>query len=486
MLSGVAFKMARLFLLAHFPSQRGVVVNKISVAVLAVAVTAACVHPSDAQVSLIAKGTLTGSRAGSYADLSGLRGTLENDVPANLLGGLGSGIAHVSGDTFLAVPDRGPNAVSFNANIDDTVSYINRFQTVKMNLKATPGATLPFAITPELEATTLLSSITPLVYGSGDGLGVGSGKPKENNFIQHFFTGRSDNYDPNHNSGDANDARLDPESIRVSNDGLTVFISDEYGPYVYQFLRFGGIRLRTFTLPQKYFVKNLSPMGATEIADNSSGRTANKGMEGLAITPDGRTLVGIIQNSLIQDANEGGDAANLLRIVTIDILSGRTTHEYAYELTTGSGVSEIVALNDHEMIVDERDGKGLGDGSKAKVKQFFKIDLDGATDVSQMDGLEASTHAMNKVLFADLVAILKGAGITADQIPAKIEGLAFGPDVKTSSGTLHTLWVANDNDFLQDYSGTNTNPNQFFVLGFSDADLDGSKYVPQERFGFLN
>jgi hypothetical protein len=271
----------------------------------------------------------------------------------------------------------------------------------------------------------------------------------------------------------------------VSNDGLTVFISDEYGPYVYEFLRFGGIRLRTFTLPQKYFVGNLSPMGDTEISDNTSGRVANKGMEGLAITPDGRTLIGIMQNALIQDQNQGGDAANMLRIVTIDIASGRTTHEYAYLLTTGSGVSDIVALNNHEMLVDERDGKGLGDGSKAKVKQIFKIDLQNAVDVSSMDGTTAATHAVSKSLFLDVVAALEANGMTADQIPAKIEGIAFGPDVRSKGLTTHTLWIANDNDFLQDFSGTNTNPNQFFVFGFTDAALNGSKYIPQQRFGLL-
>lgn len=454
-------------------------------ALAAVSLAAVSIPQAQAQPTLIAKGLLTGSRAGSYADLSGLKGNLENGVPANLLGGLGSGIAHVSGDRFLALPDRGPNAVSFDSAVDDTVSYINRFHTVKMNLKPNSGAGLPFTITPELESTTLLSSVTPLVYGSGFGLGVGSGEPKENTRFLHFLTGRSDNFDPAHNSGDPNDARFDTESIRVSNDGLSVFISDEYGPYIYQFLRFGGIRLRTFTLPEKYYVKTLSPMGDTEIADNTSGRVANKGMEGLAITPDGRTLVGIMQNSLIQDAALGGAAANMLRIVTVDILSGRVTHEYAYELTTGSGVSEIVALNNHEMLVDERDGKGLGDDSKAKVKQIFKIDLQGAVDVSKMDGTDAAANAVSKTLFLDIVKVLGANGVTSDQVPAKIEGLAFGPDVKTKSGAMHTLWVANDNDFLQDFDGPNTNPNQFFVFGFTDADLSGSKYVPQERFGFL-
>jgi len=137
------------------------------------------------------------------------------------------------------------------------------------------------------------------------------------------------------------------------------------------------------------------------------------------------------------------------------------------------------------MLVDERDGKGLGDGSKAKVKQIFKIDLQNAVDVSNMDGTTAATYAVSKSLFLDVVAALEANGLTADQIPAKIEGTAFGPDVRSNGVIMHTLWIANDNDFLQDFSGTNTNPNQFFVFGFTDAALNGSKYVPQQRFGLL-
>ena len=467
----------------HIKIRRDLPVKKTSLAitVMGAAMVALMVPTATAQPALIAHGTLTSSRAGSYADLSGLKGTLENGAAANLLGGFGSGIAHVSGDQFLAVPDRGPNAVPFDPNVDDTVSYINRFHTIKMNLKANKGAGLPYTIDPELEATTLLFNLTPLAYGTGIGLGVGPGEPKQNNFIQHFFTGRSDNFDPDHNSGDPRDARLDPESIRVSNDGLSIFISDEYGPYVYQFLRFSGLRIRTFQLPEKFFVSTLSPMGNTEIANNTSGRVANKGMEGLAITPDGRTLVGIVQNALIQDANDG--APNLLRIVTIDIASGRTTHEYAYLLTTGSGVSDIVALNNHELLVDERDGKGLADapGEKAKIKQIFKIDLNGAVDISDMTGSVAQTHPVTKSLFLDIVKALNAAGITSDQIPAKIEGTAFGPDIVVNGAKVHTFWVANDNDFLQDFNDVpNSNPNQFYVFGVKDSDLDGSTYVPQQ------
>jgi hypothetical protein len=434
---------------------------------------------AQAQVSLIAKGTLTGSAAGPNEDLSGLKGTLENGVPANLLGGLGSGIAHVSGDTFLAVPDRGPNAVSFNSLVDDTVTWIPRVHTVRMNLEPNRGSGLPYTISPKLVDTTLLSSLLPLVYGTGDGLNIGPGKPKQNTFFRNYFSGRSDNFDANSNSGDPRDARFDPESIRLSNDGLTFFISDEYGPYIHQFLRTGE-RIRSYRLPDEFYVAHPAPTTDQEISMNSSGRIANKGMEGLAITPDGRKLVGILQTATIQDTAEGGDAANLLRMAVVDVLSGKVLHEYGYLLTTGSGVSDIVALNDHELLVDERDGKGLGDGSKAKVKQIFKIDLNNATDIQGMDGTAAAKVPVSKTLFLDVVDVLKANGMTADQIPAKIEGLAFGPDVKEKGKTLHTLWVANDNDFLQDYDGVvGSNPNQFFVFGFTDADLAGSKYVPQ-------
>src|SRR5262249_46398 len=153
-------------------------------------------------------------------------------------------------------------------------------------------------------ATTLLSSKQPLVYGKGCGT-TGSGKPALNG-VNHtnYFVGRSDSFDPAKTSTNPNNGRLDPEGIRVSPDRHSVFISDEYGPYVYEFDRLTGERRRVFNLPPKFAIANLSPMVNTEIAGNSAGRVTNKGMEGLAITPDGKLLVGAMQSPLIQD---GGD-----------------------------------------------------------------------------------------------------------------------------------------------------------------------------------
>jgi hypothetical protein len=51
-----------------------------------------------------------------------------------MLGGLGSALTYASDNTFLTLPDRGPNAFPFDSNIDDTASYINRFHTISMEL----------------------------------------------------------------------------------------------------------------------------------------------------------------------------------------------------------------------------------------------------------------------------------------------------------------------------------------------------------------
>jgi hypothetical protein len=83
--------------------------------------------------------------------------------------------------------------------------------------------------------------------------------------------------------------------------------------------------------------------------------------------------------------------------------------------------------------------------------------------------------------------VLTNNGFAANHIPSKIEGIAFGPDVKQEGTTLHTLWVSNDNDFVLATNDVPSipNPNQFFVFGFTDADLAGSKFVPQQFRGFV-
>src|SRR3954470_8020693 len=161
---------------------------------LASFVIASSLFASAAQaVELIAIGTISGT----YEDFATETAfPLENGVAGNALGGIGSGFAYAGGTTFLALPDRGPNAKAYNSLVDDTASYIPRFHTLNLSLASTadPITGLPFTLTPMLSRTTLLSSPSPLVYGNGAGLGnqidgatpIGSGAPVLNS-VDHTY-----------------------------------------------------------------------------------------------------------------------------------------------------------------------------------------------------------------------------------------------------------------------------------------------------------
>lgn len=177
--------------------------------------------------------------------------------------------------------------------------------------------------------------------------------------------------------------------------------------------------------------------------------------------------------------------------MAVDLRSG-ATREFAYPLTNlGSAskpkyttVSDIVAINGHEFLVDERDGKGLGDGSVAVFKRLYRVDLAGAPQVGGVEGAEAlAARALPKTQVVDLVQVFQAAGIAATDIPAKIEGLAFGPDLTVDGAALHTLYISCDNDFLGAVTDTYhpqgaPNPSRIFVIGLTDAKLPG--FEPQE------
>lgn len=434
---------------------------------------------SYAGVTLIALGSISGHGTDRSTETAG---ALESGVPGNLFGGLGSGLAYAGGNRFISVPDRGPNANAYNSARDHTTSYIPRFHTLSLALSpSVPGSALPFTLTPALLDTTLLWSKKSLSYAEG-GAPALNARPHT-----YYFSGRSDNFDPTQSSTNAFNGRFDPEGVRVSNDGQHVYITDEYGPYVYEFHRQTGRRLRMFALPPEFAVNYLSAQGDQEIASNVMGRVANKGMEGLAITPDGKKLVGIMQSPLAQD---GGVDGRFVRMVVIDIATGAVV-QHAYPLTNiGSAikpkfptVSEIVAINDHEFLVDERDGKGLGDDSKAVYKMIYRIDLAGAAAVNGVAGdANLARYAVRKTVFLDVVQALTGAGFAVRDIPAKLEGLAFGPDVTIGGVVKHTLFIANDNDFIgtvtdAGHPGGNDNPNLFMVFAVDAAEVPG--FVPQ-------
>ncbi len=363
-------------------------------------------------ITLIGKGVVSGSAL----DSSGLTGNIcQQGVPANcvpkaIFGGFGSDITYTGHDNvFIAAPDRGP----FDGLSD--VEYLDRFYF--LHITTDVGAPFPNIRTDLLD--------TRFFKDQGNQAFVGA--------------------------AGAFDQRVDPEGIRVSPTG-TFYISDEYGPYVFEFNRQGHL-IRRFEVPSKFAIANPSSDPNAELLGNASGRQANRGMEGLAISPDGRYLFGIMQNALLQDHGLNPPTTDRLglnnRILKIDTFTGETK-EYVYVLDAinrGQGVCEILAINDHEFLVIERDNRSnLQSPPQAPTrKTIYKIDLTGATDVSGVaslpaGALPAGVTPASKSLFINLLDADLNLAAT---IPEKIEGLAWGPDLEDGR---HVLYVISDND----------------------------------------
>ena len=120
------------------------------------------------------------------------------------------------------------------------------------------------------------------------------------------------------------------------------------------------------------------------------------------------------------------------------------------------------------------------DTDRAELKAKVEAALAGATDVSHLEGHAAlAAAAVTKKLFLDVVKELTkapadgGLGLTKTQIPAKLEGIAFGEDVVVGDSMKHTLFIANDNDFLSTFDGQ-LNPNRFYVFAFDAGDLQAA------------
>jgi hypothetical protein len=370
-------------------------------------------------ISLIGKGLVSGTAL----DKSGLTGNIcqagspGNCVPKAIFGGFGSALTYTGhNNVFIAAPDRGP----FDGLTD--VPYLDRVHF----LKITTDLAAPF---PNIRTVLLDTRI----------LKNERGQP---------FVGAAGSFNA---TNERATLRFDPEGIRVGLFG-TVFISDEYGPDLFEFSPFGHL-LRRINVPAKYRIANPSANPNAELLGNTSGRQANRGMEGLAISPNDRFLFGMMQNALIQDNGLSPGTTDRLglnnRILKIDLLTGRK-HEYVYVLDAinrGQGTCEILAINDHEFLVIERDNRSnLQTPPLAPTrKTIYKIDITGATDVSGIDvlpagALPASIVPVQKTLFINL---LDPEFNLAPTIPEKIEGLAWGPDLPDGR---HVLYVVSDND----------------------------------------
>ncbi|MBW4616521.1 MAG: esterase-like activity of phytase family protein [Desmonostoc vinosum HA7617-LM4] len=369
---------------------------------------------------------------GESTDLYSLGGNSANN---NRLGGFFSDLYYDRyNNVYYGLTDRGPGG--------GVISYNTRVQKFSLDVNSNTGAISGFK---------LLDTI--------------------------LFTQDGKNFNglnPSKLNGNAGVLGLsfDPEGFAIAPNG-NFYVSDEYGPSVYEFSPTGSF-LRAFNTPE-----NLIPKAGSDLnyVDGrpiiTSGRQDNRGFEGVTLSPDGSKLYGLLQDPLVNEGSPDGRRSSNLRLVEYDTKTGESTAQYIYQLeslesinsrvsedTFGAnsqgrniGISAITALNDKEFLVLERDNRGVGvEDATGEIpvgsKRVYKISLTGATDVkgvslAGLNTLPTGVIPVNKSTspFIDVAELLKANELI---IPEKLEGLAIGPQLADGS---YAILVGTDNDF---------------------------------------
>ncbi|MFA5678851.1 MAG: esterase-like activity of phytase family protein [Pseudomonas sp.] len=292
-------------------------------------------------------------------------------------GGFGSAMtAHPSKlDEFYALTDRGPNA-DFNGDYGNGKKFPVPDYTPRMGhfrLTENGGVEVLNTILLKRPDGTLISGLpnTSALGGTGETPYNPDGSP--------VLVDPSQPYDAATNPIKLDDYGLDGEGLVALSDG-SFWVSDEYGPHMVHFDADGKeidrinpfpIDARTrFNLPAEF-----------------AYRRANRGMEGLAITPDEKTLVGLMQSTM-DLPTKAVRALTITRIVTVDLETGAIGQYLYQQEKAANSNSEMVGLSDTDFLVLERDGSFLYGGpdgaagvSPNAQKQVYRIDLSTGTNL---------------------------------------------------------------------------------------------------------
>ena len=329
------------------------------------------------------------------------------------LSGYGSAMANVPGknDEFWLMTDRGAN-VDGRLNPGDI--------TTSANVKIFPEPSFqPRMIKVRVLADGTIEKLADVRFKNGDGspmtgkpfIGSGAGATGETGYSLDLATNQQSAIAlPSDADG------LDPEGLVVRNDG-SFWVSDEYGPWIVGFDSTGTVTQRIGPFGTTGTATSPNP-NARKLPAVFSKRRANRGMEGLSITPSG-WLVGMMQSPMLNPSSaaiggtSGANASRVCRILFFNPTDG-LTKQYTYVLDSAStAVSEILAVNENEFLVLERDGNWPGGAPASAIKKIYRIHVGQATDVSDpADGANGKLYTGKTVEELKTTAGLRAEGIT--------------------------------------------------------------------------
>jgi hypothetical protein len=237
-------------------------------------------------------------------------------------------------------------------------------------------------------------------------------------------------------------ADFDIESFREAPDG-SLWFGDEFGPFLVHTDHTGKVLETPFPLPGVKSPQNPFLGGGTPNLPRS------KGFEGMAISPNGKTLYPMLEGSLTTDADQ-----RRLIINEFDIKQRRYTgRQWFYRLeapTPQNAIGDFTAVTKRVFLVIERDNF---EGAAAAFKKIYTVNLD---DVDQ-EGFLVKHEVADLLQIAD-PHHLGGQGATFRFPFQTIESvIPFGNRL---------IGVLNDNNypFSQGRVPLQSDPNEFIVL----------------------
>ncbi|MEJ5189214.1 MAG: esterase-like activity of phytase family protein, partial [Breznakiellaceae bacterium] len=227
---------------------------------------------------------------------------------------------------------------------------------------------------------------------------------------------------------------LDPEALRLDLRGEYFWISDEYGPFVAKVERKSG-----------KIVQKMAPgQGLPEIL---AKRQANRGMEGLAITPNGK-IYGIIQSILDVDGKVKDSKAPFVRMVEIDPATGKTRQfavpidAESYKRARDSKIGDLVALTNTDFLLIEQGS----DKNQTMRNILYRISIQNATDVT---GLRIEQKELEQVI--SRLEDFEKYGITPTSKKPVMDLREYGWMVEKAEGIAvidsKNILIISDNDF---------------------------------------
>ncbi|AMW79192.1 phytase esterase-like protein [Acinetobacter sp. TGL-Y2] len=277
-------------------------------------------------------------------------------------GGFGSEIsAHPSiPHQFYALTDRGPNT-TYNVNNDNGKIFLDPSYTPKIGLF-------------ELLDDGTIHKLKEILLKNPAGSAI-TGLPN-----REFGASKETAYDRDGNvlANGTDEYGLDAEGLVALKDG-TFWVSDEYGPHIVHFDA-EGIEIDRINA----YVEDDRRVSGYLLPAEYANRRQNRGMEGLTITPDQTTLLGVMQ-SCMSHPDAAANKSTLTRIVSIN-LKTKVFAQYLYRQEDGvepHSNTAFVALSHNSFLVAERDDTFYKDNPDA-FKRVYKIDLSQATDLESV------------------------------------------------------------------------------------------------------